>query len=318
MGSPHGEHTDPLRALHSWALEHRARWPTDAAFDRVMRLTFASATKTLGAVSILTEQGYGADALRLCRSLLESLLVAYWSVYVADHDWVVERIDEHQEFTSLVWAELAPLYPGWFPDGDPGEPPERAVQDRARLRVQYGEHGEQSWWAIDVEQNERGRWKRTTTRTLRTLVEDLIDVPQLEGRLWDAHDGEGAPTPFVRALLDIPNRFNNQVLHHNPAGLSSYAKPGPGGLVIDDEPSDKWVPQAEVLAYVAFSLLCKLMIDVYASDLADSFDELDSTLVSGFVTLSPDQLAAARDGAKRNSPCPCGSGLKAKRCHGRR
>ena len=206
-------------------------------------------------------------------------------MYVADHDWVVQRMDEHQEFTSLVWAELLKQYPGWLPEDESVELPERGLRERPRLRVQYGDYGQESWWAVDVEQNELGQWKRETTRTLRTLADDLVGVPELEGRLWDAHDGEGEPTPFVKALLDIPNRFNNQVLHHNPAGLVSYAKPGPKGLIIDDEPSDKWAPQAEVLAYVAFSLLCKLMIDVYAPDLADSFDQLDSTLVSAFVEL---------------------------------
>src|ERR1700729_410749 len=111
MANLFAESTASLRALHGWALDHRPRWPTELAFDRVVRLTFASATKTLGAISILTEQGFGADALRLCRPLLESLLVAYWSVFVADRDWVVQRINEHQEFTSLVWAELLTEYP---------------------------------------------------------------------------------------------------------------------------------------------------------------------------------------------------------------
>jgi hypothetical protein len=83
-------------------------------------------------------------------------------------------------------------------------------------------------------------------------------------------------------MLDIPNRFNNQVLHHTPAGLASYAQPAADGYEFDDRRSDKWVPQAQVFAYVAFSLLAQLMIDRYAPDLRESLDALDPLFISAF------------------------------------
>jgi Family of unknown function (DUF5677) len=67
--------------------------------DLALRLTFASATKSLGAICVLTENGYGADALKVCRSLFESMVVAYWAAFVADSPWVTTRMNEHHQFS---------------------------------------------------------------------------------------------------------------------------------------------------------------------------------------------------------------------------
>jgi hypothetical protein len=307
-----------LRGLHDWALGHRDRWPSENPFDRVLRLTFTSATKTLGAVGVLTEQGYGADALKLCRSLVESMLVAYWAVFVAEPDWVTSRMEEHQQFAALILIEALEKHPGWLPEGEHVEPPEYAVAERARLTAQFGTYCQESWWAVDVKPKPSGGWKQDSKRSLPTLVAELMEVPELEGRLWQQADDENSPTPFVEQLIDIPNRFNNQILHHNPSGLASYAKLGSEGYEFDDQPSEKWVAQAQVFAYVAFSLLAQLMTDRYAADARETLDQLDPMFISAFLTLSSEQLTFARRGANRNQPCPCGSGLKCKRCHGAR
>ena len=305
-----------LRALHDWALAHRENWQTEDPFDLALRLTFASATKTLGATCVLTEQGYGGDALKLCRSLFESMLVSYWAAFVADKAWVTARMNEHQQFSSLILIEVLDKHPGWLPEGERVEPTDLAVAERERLSAQFGTYCEESWWATEVEQRPDGRWKRLQKRSLRTLVDELLNVPALERRLWQKANGEDVPTPFVEQMLDIPNRFNNQVLHHNPSGLVSYAELVADGYEFDDAPSEKWVAQAQVFAYVAFSLLAQLMIDQYAPDLRESLDALDPLFIRAFHELTPEQLEAARHGANRNQPCPCGSGLKSKKCHG--
>jgi hypothetical protein len=187
-----------------------------------------------------------------------------------------------------------------------------------RLSAQFGAYCQESWWAVDVKQKAKGGWKQAAKRSLTTLVRELLTVPELEGRLWQKAEGENAPTPFIEQMIDIPNRFNNQVPHHNPSGLGSYARIGAEGYEFDEEPSDKWVVQAQVFAYVAFSLLAQLMIDRYAPDVRASLDELDPLFISAFYELSPEQLALARRGANRNQLCPCWSGLKSKKCHGAR
>jgi hypothetical protein len=239
---------------------------TNDPFDVALRLTFASATKTLGAICLLTEQGYGADAMKLCRSLFESMLVAYWAAFVADSAWVTTRMNEHQQFASLILIEVLEKHPGWLPEGERVQPTDFAIAQRERLSAQFGTYCEESWWATEVDQRSDGRWKRRQKRSLRTLIDELLDVPALEGRLWQKANREDVPTPFVEQMLDIPNRFNNQVLHHNPSGLASYAELAADGYEFDDGPSDKWIAQAQVFAYVAFSLLAQLMIERYAPD----------------------------------------------------
>ncbi len=220
--------------------------------------------------------------------MFESMLVAYWSTFVANSKWVTTRMNEHQEFSSLILIEVLDKHPGWLPEGELVKPTDFAVAERERLSAQFGTYCEESWWAIDVEQRPDGRWKRHQKRSLRTLVDELLDVPMLEGRLWEEANGEDVPSPFVEQMLDIPNRFNNQVVHHNPSGLVSYAELVAGGYEFDDRPSDKWVAQAQVFAAVTFSLLAQLMIDRYAPDLREGLDAFDSLFIEAFQGLTPE------------------------------
>jgi uncharacterized protein YecA (UPF0149 family) len=68
---------------------------------------------------------------------------------------------------------------------------------------------------------------------------------------------------------------------------------------------------------VIFSLVVQLFIDRYRSDLREDFEAaVDPSFARAWVTLTEEQKRRASDGAHRNQTCPCGSGLKAKRCHG--
>jgi len=83
---------DPdIRAVHSlldWVREHND-WPLDSPIDQVVRATFAQATKTFGAIVCLLDQEYGTDALRLSRSLFETVVVGYWMTHVAESESVL-------------------------------------------------------------------------------------------------------------------------------------------------------------------------------------------------------------------------------------
>lgn len=260
-----------LDALHDWALANRSAWPSSQPLDRVLRATFASATKDLGAVRLLTANGYGPGAIKICRSLFESMVVSYWVAFVADAEWVVKRMDEHLEFSALVLGDVLQDHPGWLPDGEIPKPPEGAVAERARLTAQYGNYCEKSWWAQDVEQKANGRWKVVKKRSLASLADDVLAVSPLEGHLWQVGE-DGVPNRFVRELLDIPLRLNNQVLHHSPSGLARYLERGPEGLDFDDGPSEVWVPQAQASAFVGFYLLAELMVERYNRELLQSLE----------------------------------------------
>jgi uncharacterized protein YecA (UPF0149 family) len=56
------------------------------------------------------------------------------------------------------------------------------------------------------------------------------------------------------------------------------------------------------------------MVRTYQPELEDDFDQVfDPLFHLAFVTLTAEQLAWARN--NRNEPCPCGSGIKSKKCH---
>jgi hypothetical protein len=305
-----------LQALHGWALAHRDAWPADELFDRVLRATLADATKTFGAIALQAAHGYGPTALKNARSLFESLVVAYWMTYCADHEWVVERMREHQELGKRVLADAIKQHPDWWEAL--GEPQIDDIADEDGLVALYGRYGEESWWANEVEQKDGGSWKRVKDRrrSLRTLVSDLMSAPEAEGRLWDFGDDGKTVTPLLQIMVDIPHRVNNLLVHHTPAGLTSLVDLKDDELVFDDEPSDEWVPQAQIFAYVIFSLVVQLFIDRYRNDLREDFEAaVDSSFARAWVTLAPEQQRLATDGAHRNQPCPCGSGLKTKHCH---
>ncbi len=307
--------SDAMRALHQWALEHRDVWPHEEIFDRVVRASLASATRAFGAIRHLTDERHGPDALKLCRSMVETLIVTYWMCHIPEPDWVVERMREHRCYGAITLAEVVQKHPGWLDDFDPELPPHRD-EDRERWSALYGRYAEQSWWAREVEPKTSGGWKITHTRSLRTLADDMLAVPELEERIWHKVEDGPAPSPFLSQVLDIPQSVNNSLLHHNPAGLANYVDLDHDELVFGDEPGDDWVPQAQVLAYIAFMLLVQLMVRRYRPELEESLDELDPGFVAAFRTLSEHDLAFARDSRNRNKPCPCGSGLKCKRCHG--
>jgi hypothetical protein len=249
-----------LEALLDWSQAHRD-WPADDVFGRVLRATFAQATKTFSAIARLTAEGYGEDAARLGRSLYESLIVAYWMAHAADPDWVVERMREHHEYGSLVWVETMERHPDWEQPEFEADRRARLEADRDRLNLLYGKFAEISWWAREVEQKD-GKWKRAEpSRSLRSLIGELLEVPALEGRLWDVAEGKQRPTPFVQTLSDIPQRFNNQLIHHTPVGLAGYVDLVQDGVEFEDGPSESWVTQSQLFAYICYSLLVQLMID---------------------------------------------------------
>lgn len=307
---------DILEKLVAWSREH-LDWPTEAIFSRVMRATLADATRTCSAAALLTRQGYGPESLKLGRSLLEATIVAHWMIHCAESEWVLTRMREHQEFNNVLWLERFDRH-DWPVPVYSQEIIDWISVDRDRLSKLYGNHGELSWWVAEVAQRESGTWKRDQTRNLEMLVEDLYGVPELEGKVWEraAADDSAEPklTSALGTMLAIPQRVNNQFMHHNPSGLVSFVDMTEGEFVFDDGPSEDWISPAQYFLYACYSLLVVLLIRTYRPELEDEFDRIfDPLFHLAFVTLTDKQLAWASD--HRNEPCPCGSGVKSKKCH---
>lgn len=91
--------------------------------DLLVLVSLAKAQKTHAALMLLAEQGYGEDAMVLCRSVLELLITVKYILadptdqrvnrYI-DHDWIerkelYENLKERQEFSFLSGEEREKL-----------------------------------------------------------------------------------------------------------------------------------------------------------------------------------------------------------------
>lgn len=307
-----------LEALLAWS-EEKLTWEIqEKIFDRVMRATLVDALRTGRAAAILTAAGYGREALKLGRSLLESVIVSCWATHCAEsEDWVVDRMRDHDRLNRAITLEKIHEHDWPIPDIS-DDPIAEIADDRERLQAQFGNYGETSWWAREIEAKPSGGWKITKQRRLGLLVDELLEVPGLEGVVWDRLPGsdgdDGEISAPIKSMEVIPQRLNNQFLHHNPTGLASFVE------VVDDEivfkigPSDDWLPQAQMFLYQCLATLVEFMVERHRPDLADEFrSRFNPMFHQAYVELTDEQLAWAKN--NRNKPCPCLSGLKSKRCH---
>lgn len=308
-----------LEDLVEWADENLT-WPVDDIFARVMRATFVEALRTCRAAAMLTREGFSREALKLGRSAFESVIVSYWAIHGAESEaWVIDRMRDHHRYNAALLLERLEEHNWPIPELDADAVP-NIDADRDRLTALFGRHGEVSWWVRDIEEKPGGGWKVTRTRRLGGLVDELVTNPELEGVLWDlrapenGEEGEPKTVAPIKTMEVVPQRLNNQFLHHNPTGLASFVSVVDDEIVYEQGPSDEWLPQAQLFLYMCLSTQTQLMVTQYQPDLATEFDARFRPLFHrAYMRLEPHQLAWAEN--NRNEPCPCGSGLKSKRCH---
>lgn len=306
---------DRLDALIEW-ITSELTWPMPrGSFSLLMQTSLVDALRTSAAVATLSRAGYGREGLKLARSVIETTIVAFWMAHGPhDEQWILRRIAEHERHTKTLWQyrlqeddDKRPARPA---------PVEIDPETRARWNVLYGEYGQKSWWANEVTKHPRtGRWRRdaSTSRDTRALVAALRDVPELREGIWKAVASSSVADAF-QYILDVPQRFNDHVHHHGPLGLSTLMSGDGDNVRIAREPSDDWSPQGVVVLYQCLALLAILTMDRYRPELKeDLFAVLDSSAFMAFVDLSDEQAEYAR--RNRNQPCPCGSGIKSKKCH---
>lgn len=259
------------------------QWPgrqlEDTADGLVLAL-LARSHDTFSGVLLLARAGYGAQASMLNRSLFEDMVDAHW--IATDPDAARQRYEDHHEHARMLLADAVSKYPEHYGDL---ELPEANPDDRARLDGLYTRYGSKPWSGI----------------SLHERVE-LID------HHWTDEDGRRT----LRFFRDIAHRENNQTLHVSSASLNAVVEASTdGGLRFNVGPRLDMLDRVLFGAFWIFDQTIGLVVDRFGIDV----DEETRTRVFSardFVTLTDEQLRTTG----RNDPCPCGSGIKFKRCHG--
>jgi hypothetical protein len=258
---------------------------TNEAHWGIVLALLASASTTYEAAVRLARDGFGHQAAMLNRSLFEAMVDSYW--VAKQPELAIERMRDHTKYNARLTARTSAKYPAQF--GDLPVPPPLSEEEDKRLRKLY-RGGSLSWTGL-------------------SLYDRVTDI---SGR-WPA----GKAREHLFFFVDIANSINNYMLHSTPWGMTRAARPvttSAGGKAVRFHvgASDAFCSEALFGSFWTASSLARLMLEECSLDVEAFEDGLYQRGIRAFVSLRPDELRKLG----RNEQCPCGSGLKVKRCHG--
>lgn len=281
------EFSSQIRAcerLYEYAKGLTKSWggrPLESTGDGLIATLLSRSLDTFRAAIHLASLGYGAQASMLNRSLFEDMIDVHW--IATDPNGARDCYRDHHQHSRMLLADAVAKYPDYYPDI---ELPDFDSEERKKLDDLYGRWGAKPWSRINLHQRVK-------------LVEHH----------WD----DEAARRTLHFFLDIAHRENNQMLHVSAAGLNANAEfsNDADSFAIRIGPRTDMLERALFGSFWVFDNTLGLVLDHFEIDLDDKTrKELFSA--KDFVELSAKQMREA----KRNEPCPCGSGLKFKRCHG--
>lgn len=227
---------------------------TDTYLAQIVIATTARATDTFASITRLVADVSPVQGTMLCRSLFEDMVVVHWLVlHDEDPDFLIRRYLDHLDAMRLNEATLRELH------GRPVDPSD--VADLAgreqELRDEFGKYAQANWWGVRRDGSKIG---------LPGLVDELEGAERFDPRFR----GE---KPVLREMFDKAQKWNNQLLHHTPAGV-------PIRLNRDDERRPTQVPLPNPItvlgqAYWVYGQLgCLVLVDVAPSEDWRAFSDL--------------------------------------------
>jgi len=254
--------------------------PIRREHEGLIAAIFARSTNTYWSALELARLGFGEQSAMLNRSLFEDMVDLHW---IADNpERAVERFEQHGDHSRMVLADALQKHPGFMPaeklpDVDP--------QERSELDKLFGSFGHKSWTSV-------------------SLYERVNSIEHY----W----GEGSLREQLHFVRDIVHRDNNQLLHvsyHSVNQVIRGSSPEEGGLSLKLGPGGEYLDRALHGSWWIYSQSVGLLIDHFELPEHEALGEL----APNFYRLDDDEIRTVG----RNDPCPCGSGKKFKRCHGR-
>jgi hypothetical protein len=279
-----GPQLQACERLYEYAKGLTKAWPgrpLESTADGLIATLLSRSLDTFRSAVHLASLGYGMQASMLNRSLFEDMIDVHW--VATDPETAEQCYRDHHQHSRMLLADAVAKYPDYYPDI---EVPDFDPDERKKLDDFYGRWGAKPWSRINLHQRVK-------------LVEHH----------WKDQAGQRT----LHFFHDIAHRENNQVLHVSAAGLTANAELADedGIFTIRIGPRPDMLKRALFGSFWIFDNTLGLIVDHFGIEVDDKTrKELFSA--KDFIELSDEQM---RD-AERNDPCPCGSGLKFKRCHG--
>ncbi len=289
-------------------LSERARdhFPEDPeAADLLLKVLPARVHSLVGAGFQVALSGWGEAALIVGRSAFECMLDAYWAAN--NRDLVEERLHRHFQLWSARDSAVQDVE---------SDPPWAQLLQQATLELGIGQHpsdpvpqsGEEARKLIGAE-NYRSSW---TGIDMHSRASALVDA-ELEWPIPETSEGE--LNALVKTVIAETNLRAHTSLYAVESVYAIVGPEAPGRVphtsMVRRGTDPRRIPLALFLlgyCLVQSEKLSAALFDRPATTFDSALEEL--TLVTRPV-LDSDLKRAGRNGT-----CPCGSGRKAKRCHG--
>jgi hypothetical protein len=254
-----------------------------SAARSILLAFLARGTTTYNAIGLLGENEFGEQAAMINRSLFEQMVDAHW--FADNQEAGVKLLGQHERWTVGGFAEAAKRHPEMFPAPSEGvDVPDSA--ELAELHKQFSDAG-LSW----------------TGKRLKKRIADIRGM-------WREDDDS------LERFQDVPNRLDNLWLHPSAFALRAafeIQEDGTVGITYGRDPT--FVPHATFSATWSYGQLVTVVLQHagFPDDTSERFErKCWGPAFASFVHLAPGE----EKDVGRNEPCPCGSGLKHKRCHG--
>jgi len=277
-----GPRIEACERLYEYAKELTLSWPgrlIENTAEGLILTLFARSLDTFMAAVRLASLGYGAQAAMLNRSLFEDMIDVHW--IATEPEAAEQRYRDHHQHGRMLLADAVARHPEHYEEV---ELPEFDPSERKQLDCLYGKWGSKSWSGLNLHDRVRG---------------------------VEHHWKDEASQQTLHFFHDIAHRENNQTLHVSSAGLNANAEVSDSGsLTVRIGPRPDMLDRALFGSFWIFDNTIGLVLDHFEIEL-DEKTRRQIFSAKDFVSLTEEQMQAGR-----NDPCPCGSGLKFKRCHG--
>ena len=254
----------------------RGRPITDSLADKAIAAEAARGFKTFRGSFDAAIGGFGPQAAMLNRSLFEGMAVAYW--VRANPDEAADMFHKHRRLARDKWNRRLVAQ---------GEPPLDDLPDEAEMQQLKELFGGE--WSTKL-------WCGMSLHELVGAIEPQWDEPSELRRFYRIAHADHTETDHTTAMsLASPVITDDEV-----------------GFRVDSGRSLQYVARGLFAGFWSYSHMLRLATDYFE---IDGRERVVPAFERGMGLIAPlDETEAKAVG--RNDPCPCGSGVKYKRCHG--